>query len=110
MVRNRTQRLERVFKLRDSIKNATSPPVGISSQGGWSRSDERALSQRPERATMAVDSTTCAETSQARTSADRSARDPQRGVVCGSHRLSVATIAREFSQVEDRVHGLLEMA
>ena len=31
------------------MKNATTPPLGLSSQGRRSRSDEHALSQRPER-------------------------------------------------------------
>lgn len=37
--------LETVFKLPESIKNATSPSSWLSRQGRWSRSDERAVSQ-----------------------------------------------------------------
>ena len=68
------------------------------------------LSQRPDRRTMAVDSTAVAKACEAWPTADRSPGYPRRDPVCRPHGLSVAAIAARLSQMEDGVHCVLALA
>src|SRR4051812_10806378 len=84
---------ERVFKLPEAIKKATSPPSWFSSQGRRSRSDERTISQRFDGRTMASFAGPAASAGEARQTAHLSAVDPQCDPVPESNWLPVASTA-----------------
>jgi hypothetical protein len=85
--------LEPVFKLPEFIKNATSPPSWLSRQGRWSRSDERAVSQRFDGQAMATFATAVAQGGEARQASRLSTMDSQCDLVCQSNGVSVAFLA-----------------
>ena len=59
---------------------------------------------------MAIDSSPVATEGQVYSTTHRSMEDHQRHSVCRAHRLPVAAVVGRFSQVNDRVHGLLPTA
>jgi hypothetical protein len=85
--------LERVFKLHEVKKNATSPPAWFSSQGRRSRSDERAVSQRFDRWTMASVAGPAAQPVEAWQAPHLSAADSECHLVRQPNRVSVASAA-----------------
>src|SRR5262249_15692630 len=92
------------------MKNATTPPLGVSGQGGRSRSDEHELSQRSHGWTMPTGSTAAAQAGQAWSTTDRSSSGHQCGLVPQPHRLPMAATAQRFSQMENRLHDLPPLA
>ncbi len=98
---------ERLRKVADCMKIATTPGLWFSGQGRRSRSDAGGLSQRDHGHAMERAPETAPAAGGYRTASAGSAAGAQRHPVRVPHRLSVATASQRVCQVEKRRLGVL---